>query len=393
MAGTTKSLRFEGRCSCRPTRPPRRSPRPGFTVVELLVVISIIAILAALLLPAIGAARNAARKAECQNNLRQIGVALMAHAQTDRDHALCSGAFDWKRDGAVTEIGWVADLVAQEVPVGDMLCAGNPGRASETLDDLLNLNVTQLPAPACVNTAGSPPGMAPDGTPIINPCRQIIDNNLAAGTEPRRQLVEQAIVKEKYNTNFTASWYLVRSGVVLDSSGNPRPAQPVCDVSLKSRNTTQGPLKLSQLDGAKVPASIIPLLGDGATIGALSQTVGPLNSGEPTVLSFTSGPVLTASMQVPAFAVATPHSGPNGWWAVWNKQVLQDYRGFTPVHSGACNLLFADGSVQAVVDENGDGYLNNGFPAGGSGGFLDDRLELPGEDVMSLYSLKADRKS
>jgi prepilin-type N-terminal cleavage/methylation domain-containing protein len=91
--------------------------QPGFTLVELLVVIAIVGILIALLLPAVQAAREAARTTKCKNNLKQMGLAGQTHLSAQKSFPSGGWGWNWVGDpdrgyGVNQPGGWAYSVLA-----------------------------------------------------------------------------------------------------------------------------------------------------------------------------------------------------------------------------------------------------------------------------------------
>jgi prepilin-type N-terminal cleavage/methylation domain-containing protein/prepilin-type processing-associated H-X9-DG protein len=300
----------------------RRSPG-GFTLIELLVVIAIIGILIGLLLPAVQAARESARRTQCSNNLKQLGLAC--HHYHDAQQVLPSGYLATATYPATTPgWGW-GTLLLPYLEQGPLYQSIDPRLPVEHANNAAAVR-TYLPGFLC------PSDQVPSEAFAITNA----SGSLLANAAPSSYAASVGDDDSEADA-------LVGDGVFYRNSGTR-----LAELTDGTSNTT--------------------LIGDRAWAQTNGVWAGAVNGG--VVRAGEQNPWPLATATAPVFVLVH-----NNWI-----NILTDSDGglddFSSLHTGGVNLLFGDGSVHFIHSITTDGAERRAFWALGTRGLGDSSAAL-----------------
>lgn len=171
---------------------PRRA-RGGFTLVELLVVIAIIGVLVALLLPAVQAAREAARRAQCQNHVKQMGLGFLNH-ESNHNFLPTAGWSPWsvgdpeRGVGKEQPGGWIYNILpyVEQQAIYDLPGDGDASRITPAQKEAaVVMQATPIPTFNC------PSRRPPSATPFV----------AGAVWKPKNSDLPEVVARADYGAN------------------------------------------------------------------------------------------------------------------------------------------------------------------------------------------------
>ena len=335
-----------------------RSQRRGFTLIELLVVIAIIAILIALLLPAVQQAREAARRTQCRNNLKQIGLAM--HNYHDQANMFPPGYITrFPNNQSASERshwGWGTFLLPMidQAPLYNQLNPG-PNDLHVVLGTAAGLAALTTPLPAFVCPS--------DTGPAMNNFNET-QNPLPA--DPSAPWYNRFVTSDGTNriaiakSNYIA---VACSGLSTTPPVDPAPYGPATGMFWGNSNCRMRDIT----DGTS----------NTIMVGERAFRYADINVGAGNVLGFSSQ-INTQSTSAGLKAAMTSVLGLsyNGMNFRTTNRVHQS-RGFHSQHVGGVHFVMADGAVRFISENIDYNYVTTPgtCPAGCNGLWIDSTFE------------------
>lgn len=293
--------------------------RRGFTLIELLVVIAIIAILIALLLPAVQQAREAARRTQCKNNLKQLGLALHNYHDVHLIFPAASYQMAQYLNDEDASYGWATMLLPfiDQAPLFHLLDPGSPENLSDAVGaGGAKLDAMQKPFPAF----RCPSDTAPD----LNDIHKISDGTTARNTTLATSNYVGSNNTARVTTRNAAGLFVSSAS----TNANTITKRRIRDVTDGTSNTIAIGERAYILAGSNMGASVV--FGHNGSVG-------------------TTGGGANNNHFVIGLGGIRTHMNDNTSYG----NHVHSWNTFSSVHTGGAQFLMCDGAVR-FISENVD---------------------------------------